>query len=336
METHTHFIHMLKPGEVFAGRYRLIKHVSSDGFTDVWLAEDTEVEIETALKIYTRPDGDGKRELTNEYRLLRDVSHPNLLRSEHFGADGDVFYLEMRYCDGGNMAGRSGKLDADSLRRVARDICNGLAYLHAEGIIHQDVKPENILHDTARNRYLLSGFDISCKICSRPDAAAMTVAYAPPEKFGTTPADCAPDTKGDMFSLGVTLYELATGVLPVDQLQSIGQQMFINGGELSLYFGDIADPQVRQVVQRCLNYRKEDRPTAVEALGLLGGKKTEGDETPKDKSVRTAKPPTVKVKVSNQPLTQNTPKPPTPQTPAEKWLYVTVILVLFLFVLVLL
>ncbi len=336
METQTHSIHNFKPGELFANRYRLLRRAGSGGFADVWQAEDTEVgDSILALKIYARIDDDGKRELASEYRMLRDINHPNLLRSEHFGSEGSIFYLEMRYCDGGNLSGKAGKMAGTELRHVVRDICSGLAYLHQEGIVHQDIKPENILYDTPHRRYLLSDFGISSKTRSQmsksvkmaEETISMTSAYAPPEKFSTNPADRTPDIKGDMFSLGVTLYELAIGVLPVDLPQSIGQLMLISEGRQPLYFDNIDDPLLRTIVQRCMSYHKEERPTAIEVLTLLDGTKTESDIGTKLET-DSGKPKTEKIRMNGDSLRKTESPTPSPSPkPNRKWIYIAVVVV---------
>lgn len=336
METQTHSIHNFKPGELFANRYRLLRRAGSGGFADVWQAEDTEVgDSILALKIYARIDDDGKRELASEYRMLRDINHPNLLRSEHFGSEGSIFYLEMRYCDGGNLSGKAGKMAGTELRHVVRDICSGLAYLHQEGIVHQDIKPENILYDTPHRRYLLSDFGISSKTRSQmsksvkmaEETISMTSAYAPPEKFSTNPADRTPDIKGDMFSLGVTLYELAIGVLPVDLPQSIGQLMLISEGRQPLYFDNIDDPLLRTIVQRCMSYHKEERPTATEVLTLLDGTKTESDIGTKLET-DSGKPKTEKIRMNGDSLRKTESPTPSPSPkPNRKWIYIVVVVV---------
>lgn len=326
MQTETKSIHTFQEGELFDNRYRLVKRAGSGGFADVWKAEDTlRKNRVVALKIYTRLDEEGIKEMSDEYDQTEDIRHPNLLTGNHFATVGNIPYLEMRYCDGGSLASHVGRMGNDELRHMLRDVCSGLAYLHAEGIVHQDIKPENILLDTKHDRYMLADFGISGKSRSRlsksakmaSDIVAMTAAYAPPEKLSANPIDRTPSTKGDIFSLGVTLYELATGNLPVDLPQSTGQLLLISQGRQPLYFDNIADPQLRQIVQRCMSYRKEDRPTAEDVLAMLDGKSSEskqpGQEQPKKSSYK--KPPTEKNKVNpGGQAGQNPPRPPKPPT----------------------
>ena len=283
MQTETRSIHTFQEGEIFDNRYRLVKRAGSGGFADVWRVEDTLRKNKVvALKIYTRLDEEGIKAMSEEYNETEDIQHPNLLTGNHFAAVGNIPYMEMRYCDGGSLASRVGNMSNDELRHMLRDVCTGLSYLHAEGMVHQDIKPENILLDTKHNRYMLADFGISGKSRSRlsksakmaSDLVAMTAAYAPPEKLSANRIDREPSTRGDIFSLGVTLYELATGNLPVDLPQSTGQLLLISQGRQPLDFDNIADPQLRQIAKRCMSYRKEDRPTAEEVLAMLDSRGT--------------------------------------------------------------
>lgn len=303
METETKQIHNFHAGGLFDRHYRLLEHVGSGGFADVWKAKDELVDTIVALKIYTRLDRDGISELAKEYKDMRGIKHPNLLTGNHFDASGNIPYLEMDYCDGGSLYGKMGKLDNEELRQVLRDITSGLAYLHREGIVHQDIKPENILYDTVRKRYLLSDFGISGKSRTRLSRSvnmanmtlSMTEAYAPPEKFSGNLSDNEPDTKGDIFSLGMTVYELAVGQLPFTPPMATGREMLYSQGRLQLDYSRIADPQLRRIVESFTKYRKEERPTAAEVLTMLDKPKLE-----QENAHAGTRPQTVKINASSK------------------------------------
>ena len=277
METETKQIHNFHEGDRFHEHYRMLEHVGSGGFADVWKAKDELVDTIVALKIYTRLDREGISELAKEYKDMRGIRHPNLLTGNHFDASGNIPYLEMDYCDGGSLYGKMGKMTNEELHHVVHDIASGLAYLHQEGIVHQDIKPENILYDKAHGRYLLSDFGISGKSRTRLSRSvnmanmtlSMTEAYAPPEKFSGNLTDIEPDAKGDIFSLGMTLYELATGQLPFTPPMATGREMLYSQGRLQLDYSKMGNPVMRAIVEHCLKYRKEDRPTAIEVMSML-------------------------------------------------------------------
>ncbi len=329
MDTDTRQIHNFQAGDLFDRHYRLLEHVGSGGFADVWKAKDELVDTIVALKIYTRLDKEGISELAKEYKEMRGIKHPNLLTGNHFDASGNIPYLEMDYCDGGSLYGRMGKMSNDELHHVLRDIAGGLAYLHREGIVHQDIKPENILYDTKKDRYLLSDFGISGKSRTRLSHSvnkanmtlSMTEAYAPPEKFSGNLADLEPDTKGDIFSLGMTLFELSVGQLPFMPPMATGREMLYGQGRLQLDYGQIKDPQLRKIVEGCTMYGKAERLTAEQVLAML-------PDSEKNKKTGSSRPPTEKIKVGSggQPGTKtgrsgtSGTNPPS-QLPL-KWIYI--------------
>lgn len=341
METQTKAIHAFKEGDIFDNRYRLVKRAGSGGFADVWQAEDTLRKNKVvALKIYTRLDDEGIKAMSDEYDETEDIQHPNLLTGNHFAAMGNIPYLEMRFCDGGNLSNRAGRMSDEELQHVMHDIASGLAYLHQEGIVHQDIKPENILLDTKHDRYMLADFGISGKSRSRLSRSvnmsnmtlSMTEAYAPPEKFSGNLADIEPDTKGDIFSLGMTMYELAVGQLPFQIPMATGREMLLQRGQLKLDYSKIGNRAIRRIVERCTSYRKEDRPAAEAILAMLEGREQEQEKHYQEK------PPTVRVKVDdggqNNPEPPKHPTPPTPTpTPNRKWIiYIAITIVTALLV----
>ncbi len=333
MDTETRAIHTFAEGELFDGRYRLVKRAGSGGFADVWRAEDTlRNNRVVALKIYTRLDEDGIKQMSLEYDETEYLRHPNLLTGNHFAAVGNIPYMEMQFCDGSSLAKRVGEMDNSEIRHVMRDILSGLVYLHSQGIVHQDIKPENILHDSTHGIYMLADFGISGKSRTRlsksvhrdDNSLSMTLAYAPPEKFSSNPADWEPSTKGDIFSLGVTLFELATGNLPFAQPVNTGDRMLEKEGNVKIYFDSIDDPTLRHMAERCIRYRREDRPTAEELLAMLDSK-TESQPESKPEPKPKPKPQSEgghgkTVKLNDRPVTTE-PKPAPKPHKNNWWIY---------------
>ena len=266
-------IHQFKSGDLFNGRYQLEKLVGVGGFADVWKALDTDTNTTIALKIYTRLDDDGIDELSAEYKRMRNINHPNLLRADHFDRWDNIPYLEMKFCGGGSLDKRIGKLTDLEAMAIIRDLSEGLKFLHQNGIIHQDIKPANVLIDE-QGRYVLSDFGISSKSKTKLSKSvniakqntSMTEDYAPPEKFSSKAVDRMPDKKGDIFSLGISLYELITGNLPFDNL-STGRQLQYENIELD--FSEIRDDRIRKIVAWCMQREKEKRPSASEIVNFL-------------------------------------------------------------------
>lgn len=269
-------IHKFKAGDVFHDRYVLEKLIGVGGFADVWRATDSKTKTVVALKIYTNLDEDGINDLSEEYTRMQSLNHTNILKAEHFDSWGNIPYLVMKFCDGGSLDKKIGKMTAGELTEAVIQITNGLEYLHNSGIVHQDIKPANILIDKSCGKtiYLLSDFGISSKTKTRlshsvnlkNQGTSMTEAYAPPEKFSSKKADRKPDRKGDIFSFGISIYELATGGLPFDEL-STGRQLQYEGTEVD--FSEIQDEKLRRITELCMQPDKDERPSAVDLGKML-------------------------------------------------------------------
>ncbi len=268
-------IHKFKAGDIFHDRYILEKLIGVGGFADVWKATDNKTKTIVALKIYTNLDEDGINGLSEEYTRMQGLNHTNILKAEHFDSWGNIPYLVMKFCDGGSLDKKIGKMTTEELTDAVVQITNGLKYLHQNGIVHQDIKPANILIDNTSGKvtYVLSDFGISSKTKTRlshsvnlkNQGTSMTEAYAPPEKFSSKKADRKPDRKGDIFSFGISVYELATGSMPFDEL-STGRQLQYEGAEVD--FSEIQDEKLRRITEWCMQPDKDDRPTA-EELGKI-------------------------------------------------------------------
>lgn len=269
-------IHKFKNGDIFHERYTLERLIGVGGFADVWKATDNRTKAVVALKIYTNLDEDGINDLSDEYTRMQSLNHTNILKAEHFDSWGNIPYLVMKFCDGGSLDKKIGKMTTEELTDAGAQISSGLEYLHNSGIVHQDIKPANILIDKSSGKtiYVLSDFGISSKTKTRlshsvnlkNQGTSMTEAYAPPEKFSSKKADRKPDRKGDIFSFGISIYELATGSMPFDDL-STGRQLLYEGAEVD--FSEIQDEKLRRITELCMQPDKDDRPTAADINKML-------------------------------------------------------------------
>ena len=272
-------IHKFKSGDIFDDRYTLEKLIGVGGFADVWKAVDNTTHSTVALKIYTNLDDDGINDLSEEYTRMQNLNHTNILKADHFDRDGNIPYLVMKFCGGGSLDKKIGRMENEDVLKVIKDMASGLSYLHQCNIVHQDIKPANILIDDSSGTpvYVLSDFGISSKTKTRlshsvnqkNQGTSMTEAYAPPEKFSSKKEDRRPDRKGDIFQFGIAIYELVTRGFPLDEL-STGRQLQYDDAEVD--FDDIEDETIRDIVERCMEPNKEDRPSAEDILNLLDGK----------------------------------------------------------------
>jgi len=256
----------LKEDILFDNRYRLIKMLGCGGFSEVWLVEDTKVgNKKMALKVYAPGrglDDDGVQLFSSEFELVFDLNHTHLLRPAHFDVCERSPYLLMPFSEQGSTAKFVGKMNEDDAWRFLHDVSAGLAYLHIQDppIIHQDIKPDNILTDHLGN-YQITDFGISAKVRStlrksmNHAMSSGTMAYMPPERFGK---DNMPIKASDVWALGATVFELITGDLPFGEHGGLVQK---SGAEIPNIPGQWSD-ELRDIISRCLHKEPWDRPVA--------------------------------------------------------------------------
>lgn len=271
---------------LFDGKYLLIRQLSTEGGTaDVWLAEDKEtadqelsdenedevIEVEgsavlVAIKIY-RPknilDAEGIQIFKKEYKTVYNCHHANLLKPTGFSIiDESIPYLVMPYCEKGSAAKQIGMMrQKDDIWKFIYDTASGLAYLHSctPPIIHQDIKPANILIDDKSN-YCITDFGISVKTGNNAgdfidDESSGTIIYMPPERFEE---GYKPIPQSDIWSLGATIYELITGDVPFGDEGGASQKKGIKIPEIKVQ----SPSKVKKLVYACLNQNPDKRPTA--------------------------------------------------------------------------
>ena len=245
-------------------RYYLEKLLGRGGFSEVWLAKDAITDLELVLKVYapgTGMDEDGLQTFSKELARVYNLNHPNLLRPQHVDSWQGMPYLLMAYCPQGSLVKRIGGMPETEIRKVLHDVASGLAYLHEHDVIHQDIKPDNILLDDTGN-YVITDFGISARARStlRKSVAASahsggTIAYMGPERFGKEPA---PIKASDVWSLGAMLYELMTGDTPFGEHGGLIQK---SGAEIPSIQGNYSN-ELKQMVEQMLALNPWDRPTA--------------------------------------------------------------------------
>jgi eukaryotic-like serine/threonine-protein kinase len=238
------------------GRYRLDRTLGSGGMAIVYLGHDRELGRAVAVKRLAdnlSHDRAFRDRFLREAQLAAPLSHPNVVRVYDFGHDPDGRpFIVMEYVEGGSLAetlARDGALSSARVVAVARDCCSGLAYAHAAGLVHRDLKPQNLLLDRD-GRVKIADFGIARTLdgtsLTLTASVLGTVGYLAPEQAGGAQVSAAVD----IYGLGVTLYQLATGAMPgPDAPQAL------------------PDP-LRSVVARCLDPDPAHRPTA-EALSAM-------------------------------------------------------------------
>lgn len=255
-----------KEGIIFDSRYLLKSFIGSGSYGEVWLAFDQQTEVEVAVKIYIEMDSQGLSDFKKEFQVSFNLNHTNLLHANFLevSKDDKRAYLVMPFCPKGSMSKYIGDIQESMLWEFIHDVASGLAYLHGQTppIIHQDIKPDNIL--IARNgEFVITDFGISqqarstLRRSSKHLSSAGSVAYMGPERFSKQYNSVK---ASDIWSLGVTIYELASGELPFCGM----------GGSMQKQGADIPDVpetfsnELNMVMQSCLAKDTWDRPTAAQ------------------------------------------------------------------------
>ncbi len=198
--------------------YRLQSRLGQGGMADVYLAEQTSLNRQVAIKVLgNRPNqsSDLSVRFEREARTIARLEHPDIVGIYDVGRTGDgLLYYAMPYLPKGDLSQRDLRGRPQELLAVLRRVCHALEYAHAQGVVHRDVKPENILFDSSDNARLTDfGIAISSDHDQRVTAEGRTLGssgYMSPEQA----RGMRLDGRADLYSLGVVLYELLTGDVP--------------------------------------------------------------------------------------------------------------------------
>lgn len=305
---------MIKLSEktIFANRYQFQRLLGRGGFSEVWLAVDKMTNLEIAVKVYAPGQGmdtDGMKDFCKELSQVYNLNHTNLLKPQHVDNWEGMPYLVMTYCPKGSCHRQIGTMTEDQIWKMLHDVASGLAYLHEQGIIHQDIKPDNILIDPMGN-YVITDFGISVQSRStlrksmNIASGSGTTAYMGPERFSTDPT---PLKASDIWSLGATAYELLTGNAPFGE---IGGGMQKGGADLPTIKQNIS-AELRMALSKMLALNTWDRPTAEQLVKWTENPKQIDFSATGDIPVRPTMP--------NQPFIPAQPTtPPAPTTSKSK------------------
>ncbi len=210
----------LTKGMIIAGRYRIEELIGSGGMANVYKAYDSEAGRTVAVKVLREEhsdDADFLRRFEREARAVLTLSHPNIVKSFDVGEENGISYIVLEYVEGGTLKElikAKGALPPRQAVHIASQILDALTHAHANGIIHRDVKPQNVIL-TPAGVAKLADFGIA------RDADATTRTFAGANVIGSvhyiSPEQARGDAvtaESDIYSLGITLYEMLTGQVP--------------------------------------------------------------------------------------------------------------------------
>ncbi len=262
----------LGPGSSIA-HYRIVSRLGQGGMGQVFLAADTRLERNVALKVLPpdlAADRDRMNRFLREARIASTLTHPNIPARHEIGEAGGVQYLAMEYVEGEPLSIKiaSGAVNAPDAIAIAAQVADALDAAHSRSIIHRDIKPANIMI-TPRGNVKLLDFglakldsatperDAETQLLTTAGALLGTVFYMSPEQALGRPLD----GRTDLFSLGVVLYEMITGRLPFRGANSQETIAMIlqNQPEAIARFNYETPEALERVVRKCLEKDRERR-----------------------------------------------------------------------------
>lgn len=210
--------HVMLAKDTMVGHYRIIEKIGAGGMGEVYLAEDTELNRQVALKFlpeYLKSDEDAKSRFKREAQAAASLKHPNIVVIYEVSEFQGRPFFAMECCEGETLKQMIKKEELPLVRviKLATQICEGLQEAHEAGIVHRDIKPSNIILDK-KNLPKLVDFGLAtvkgADKLTRTGSTLGTIGYMSPEQIQVKEID----HRTDLFSLGVVFYELITGRLP--------------------------------------------------------------------------------------------------------------------------
>lgn len=256
---------MLQKGTILAGRYEILEHIGSGGMADVYKARCHKLNRYVAIKVLRREYCDNEsfvRKFTVEAQSTAGLIHPNIVNIYDAGNEEGIHYIVMELAEGMTLKRyirRYGRLSARETVDFAIQIASGLQAAHEHHIIHRDIKPQNILvSDSGTIKVTDFGIARAATGDDTISSSAMgSVRYLSPEQARGGYAD----ERSDIYSLGITIYEMATGKVPFDGENTVAIALMHLRDEITpprCYFPDIPS-SLEKIILKCTMKQPEQR-----------------------------------------------------------------------------
>ena len=279
--------------------YRLLKKLGEGGMGEAYLAEDTSLNRKVAIKFLPErlgADDLSRRRLLKEAQAAARLDHPNICAVHEVSEEAGRIFIVMQYVEGETLASRidNRRLEFGEILDIAVQVADALAEAHSRGIIHRDIKPQNILI-TARNQAKVLDFGLAkmvpdrlstdsdaetCSLLSSPGLIVGTVPYMSPEQVRGEPVD----ERSDLFSFGAVLYEMMSGRRPFEMespAETISAILTRDPPPLDRYVHDVP-AELQRILLKTLAKDKQERYQSARDLFLdLGNLRRELDVGPR-------------------------------------------------------
>jgi serine/threonine protein kinase len=272
---------MLAP-ESNLGPYRLIQKIGAGGMGEVWKAEDTRLGRMVAIKILppaVAADIEAMGRMRREARTAAQLYHPNIATIHSLEHDGERQFIVMELVEGRPLSAVMGHepMNEGEICRIGRSVAEALAEAHAKGIVHRDIKPDNIIVTNTRVKVLDFGIakqvgvvptvpspDSPTTFMTQQGMIVGTIQYMSPEQA----LGKSVDARTDIFSLGVVLYEAATGRLPFkgETVTDTMTQIIRDEPKDPQLVNRSLSPGLANIIRRCMAKKREERYESAEQL----------------------------------------------------------------------
>jgi serine/threonine protein kinase len=258
---------MVKEIAMMAGKtifhYKILEELGRGGMGEVYKAEDTKLNRQVALKFLSRnplTSEENKTRFLQEAKTASVLNHPNICTIHDIQEHDDQQYIVMEYVDGKTLRAHKRPLSIKQVADIGTQVAEGLAAAHSHGIVHRDIKPDNII---VRKDGIVQILDFGLaklkggSTLTKEGSTVGTLAYMPPEQLQGGDVD----TRSDIFSLGVVLYELVSGHLPFkgDYDSAIIYEIINSYPESISMFRNEVDPELEAIIMECLEKDPNER-----------------------------------------------------------------------------
>lgn len=256
----------LPPGEVLAGRFRIVNFIAAGGMGEVYKAEDQRLDRIVVLKFLPKAlaeDRQSLERLRGEAKTASGLNHPNICTVYDFGEDTGRAFIAMEYLEGETLAARinKGQLPLGGALKIAIAVANALSAAHRKGIVHRDLKPGNIMLTALGAKLLdfgLAKYQAPGTPVVGDDQIMGTLPYMSPERLHGKGSGIS----GDIFAFGAVLYEMVTGQRAfqrsgpnVDTISAVERE---EPKSLREFAKDVPS-DLERIVERCLRKKSEER-----------------------------------------------------------------------------